>query len=359
MLSKSDSVLRIIQDILTGKIRNIVFLSGAGISVPSGIPDFRSANGLYKTLKPELLTVQNRNIVEAIRRQPTLVVDYDLFRTNQFPYLEVRRNLILGIAEKKWKPTLGHALMRQFHQHHQLRRIYTQNIDGIDHQLNLDRIRTSWYSKTKEDNLDLIINVHGTLHKIECENCKDTSYTLDEFCDQVRTKIKNIYDENDPIAPKESSKIYCKRCHLPQVKPATVMFGRSYSNEVWQAVSHDFPNNVDLLIVIGTSLQVSPANTLVSSISSTTPVLVINNQSVGEEFGLDFGEITPCNENDFEEYLKCPTSLETQKDGIILGDCDEASYYLLQQLGWLNEVRQFQDLLCENSQQLLSSADEK
>jgi NAD-dependent deacetylase sirtuin 2 len=57
------------------------------VSVPSGIPDFRSKGGLYDTLKPELLTAtENQKML--LQSNPTAVVDIQLFQYNQFPYLE-------------------------------------------------------------------------------------------------------------------------------------------------------------------------------------------------------------------------------------------------------------------------------
>ena len=68
--------------------KNVAFLTGAGVSVAAGIPDFRSAGGMYDTLRPELLTATpaQRQMME---NEPTAVVSWDLFKSNQFPYLEV------------------------------------------------------------------------------------------------------------------------------------------------------------------------------------------------------------------------------------------------------------------------------
>lgn len=375
MIYRSNSLFPILSDILSGKIQNILILTGAGISVSSGIPDFRSANGLYKTLKSELLTATESQKA-AIKDDPTLVVDYSLFRANQFPYLEVRRNLILGIAERKWKPTLGHYFMKILNDKQLLLRLYTQNIDGIDYQLNLvpkekqlqpspPAVFEEKYESKEEEELmkaalpkrkepKAILNVHGTLHEIECEHCHDKSYSLEEFCTEIKHKIKNIYDPNDPIAPKESSQILCKKCLRPQVKPSTVMFGRSLPSDVFTYIENDC-QKVDLMIVIGTSLQVSPANFFVTQVPKNTPRLVINKEMVGEELGLNFGPISECNDQDFHQYLQSQQSNE-RNDAILLGDGDECILYLLKQLNWLNEIRNYENGLCPSSLELLNQS---
>jgi NAD-dependent SIR2 family protein deacetylase len=87
--------------------RNIALLTGAGVSVASGIPDFRSPGGMYDTLKPELLTATSHQ-KRLMERDPTYVVSWDVFQHNACPYLEVRRPFILGTRDQTWKATIAH-----------------------------------------------------------------------------------------------------------------------------------------------------------------------------------------------------------------------------------------------------------
>ena len=67
--------------LLNSKSTNAILLSGAGVSTASGIPDFRSAGGMYDTLQPELLTASETEKA-LMERDPTYVVSWDIFKDN-------------------------------------------------------------------------------------------------------------------------------------------------------------------------------------------------------------------------------------------------------------------------------------
>src|SRR5210317_2051160 len=76
--------------------QSICVLAGAGMSVSSGIPDFRSAGvGLYDTIRPELLTASELEQA-IIEDDPTLALDKGMFLRNPLPMLELKRDFILG-----------------------------------------------------------------------------------------------------------------------------------------------------------------------------------------------------------------------------------------------------------------------
>jgi NAD-dependent SIR2 family protein deacetylase len=254
-----------------------------------------------------------------MRYDPTTVVDIRLFRVNQFPYLEVRRPFILGTAEKQWKPTLSHYFIQVLHDKGLLNRLYTQNIDGLDHQMYLPG--------------DRIVNVHGSLAEIRCEFC-GADYPSDQFRDEVRSKIRNIYNSADPTAPAESTNICCLKCRRPGVKPATVLYGTDLPKRFFQSIRADFPSASELMIVAGTSLTVSPANQLVGMVRSDVPRLVVNREAVGEELGLQYGE----------------------RDGLLQGDCDAGFLALAMQLGWVEDLRRYRGEMCQASAALLDTA---
>jgi NAD+-dependent protein deacetylase sirtuin 2 len=344
----------------------VVVLTGAGVSCAAGIPDFRSPGGLYSTLKPDLITATEQQR-DYMRFDPTAVVDIRLFSVNQFPYLEVRRPFILGTAEMKWKATLSHFFMQVLHDKGMLQRIYSQNIDGLDFQLSVPK--------------EKIVNLHGSLGEIKCEFC-GANHSVEKFREDVRNKIKNIY-ATDSVAdtrdgPVSSTNIFCSRCQRPGVKPATVMYGSDLPRLVFQRIREDFPGKVDLLIVAGTSLTVSPACNLVSQVSKKTPRLLVNQQVVGQHLGMSFGTVVTVppkvgspvesggtsEDKDLQAAQKETTfSVEeeealapgggTGRDVAFQGDCDTGFATLAAALGWLEELAQYQDRMCDSSRAVL------
>lgn len=320
MITAPKDLSGIARFITSTECKSIVVLSGAGISVSSGIPDFRSPGGMYDTLRPDLITANpyQRQLME---HDPTYVVEKEMFLSNSFPYLEVRRPFILGTREQKWKATLGHRFIELLHTKlKKLTRVYTQNIDGLDHQC----------SAIPKEN---IVNVHGTLSETSCEVC-GTDMDFNEFCDEVQTSIKDIYD-TDRQAPSESSPIICKKCGKAAVKPKTVLFGSNLPSEFFTHAHEDLPG-ADLLLVVGTSLVVSPANSLVYQVGDNCLRMVVNTEEVGAEFGIEYGE-----------------SVANGRDYFAKGSCDEVFLDLARELGWKEDLDKISHFLPESSANLL------
>jgi len=315
-----ENYLNIVEKIRSGKVKSIGVLTGAGISCASGIPDFRSPGGMYATLNPSLLTATEKQ-KRMLAYDPTNVVSIDMFRQNQFPYLEVRRPFILGTREHRWKPTAGHFFIKLLEDKEILRRLYTQNIDGLHAATGLSS--------------DHLVHVHGSLDQIECEFCK-APFPREEFYAAVRSNIRNIYDPSDETAPAVSTNIFCRSCGKAGVKPATVMYGCSLPPSFERAVSSDFPGHIDMLIVMGTSLTVQPACSLVTQVSSDVPRLVFNNEPVGEHLGMSYF---------------APDS----RDILLAGDIDGAVVELCRQVGWLEDLRRYREVMCDASRELIDS----
>lgn len=274
----------------------VMILSGAGVSCAAGIPDFRSPGGMYSTLRPELLTASESE-KEKMRRDPSFVVEKRMFMANPFPYHEVRRPFILGIRDRIWKPTLFHRFVESLERRGKLLRIVTQNIDGLD-------------------TAEKVLPCHGSLGVAACESCGARVESFDEYCDQVRENIKDIYGI-DEKAPGHSTQIHCKSCGNPTVKPTTVLFGSNLPSEFFACLEEELPQ-ADLLIVAGTSLVVSPANLIAANAPCRR--FLVNNELAGEHLGLSF------------------QSEDRNGDIFVPGDVDKVFGSLMSELGWLDDL---------------------
>ena len=258
-----------------------------------------------------------------MQMDPTYVVSWDIFCQNAFPYLEVRRPFILGTAKHQWKATLAHRFLELLHtKTNKLTRLYTQNIDGLDFQLDLPEGK--------------IVSVHGTIAEAACEGC-GSDMDFDTFCQQVESNIKDIYDPSvdDETKSKQTSKpIPCPSCHRPLVKPKTVLFGRSLPEEFFGNMEQDMPK-ADLLIVAGTSLVVSPANSLVYRVNDGCKRVIVNQEPVGSDLGINYGG--------------------GDRDYFAQGDCDQVFLELCRELGWMEDLLAIQDSLPEKSKAALAS----
>jgi NAD-dependent deacetylase len=209
--------------------RRIVALTGAGISTESGIPDFRGPQGLWtKNPKAERLS------------------DIRYYMTDP----EVRRLAWQQrLVHPAWqaKPNAGHLALVALEQNGKLQTIVTQNIDGL-HQ-------SAGNSPGK------VVEVHGSIHRVVCMACGWVG-PMPETLKRVRA------GEDDPA---------CRTCG-GILKSATISFGQALVPEVidraMQAARH-----ADLLLVIGTSLNVYPvANMVPLARSSGSKVIILNAQ---------------------------------------------------------------------------------
>lgn len=318
MTLKSLDLAGVAEYIKSGRCKSIAVLTGAGVSTGAGIPDFRSPGGMYSTLRPELLTATEAERAR-MRQDPTNVVMKDMFLRNQFPYMEVRRPFILGTQQRQWKATISHWFMRFLEEEGLLTRLYTQNIDGLDYQTGISP--------------EHVCNVHGSISVCKCEGC-DVEMPFDDFCLEVQLKIKDIFGI-DEAAPTESTNILCPSCRKPLVKPSTVLFGASLPKAFFDNCRKDMPH-VDLLIVAGTSLVVSPANSVVQAVGDNCPRLVVNKEAVGQELGIKYGKAATRDVFEGER------------------GCDEVFLELIRLLGWDAKLAAVQSVLPAANQELLA-----
>ncbi|HZJ75635.1 MAG TPA: NAD-dependent protein deacylase, partial [Clostridia bacterium] len=202
------------------KSRNIVFLGGAGVSTESGIPDFRSAKGLYSK-------------APFTDGSPEYMLSRTFFDDNTTEFYEYyRKNMLYPKA----KPNKAHIALKDLELQGKLSAVITQNIDGL-HQ--------AAGSKT-------VYELHGSVFRNFCMSCNE-SYGLD-------------YVQNSSGIP------LCKKCK-GIIKPDVVLYGEGLNGQVIEAAINAVIT-ADTLIVGGTSLEVNPAASLVEYFGGGSLVII-------------------------------------------------------------------------------------
>ncbi|EDW96125.1 NAD-dependent protein deacetylase Sirt2 [Drosophila yakuba] len=264
--------------------RNIVTMVGAGISTSAGIPDFRSpGSGLYSNLKKYKLP------------HPTAIFDLDYFEKNPAPFFALAKELYPG----SFIPTPAHYFVRLLNDKGLLQRHYTQNIDTLDRLTGLPE--------------DKIIEAHGSFHTNHCIKCRR------EY-DMAWMKAEILADR----LPK------CKKCN-GVVKPDIVFFGENLPQRFYTSPDEDF-QDCDLLIIMGTSLEVQPFASLVQRPGLRCLRLLINREAVGQASFVPFMD-------PHERSLLFDRPNNT-RDVAFLGDCDAGVMALAKALGWEEELQQ-------------------
>ena len=315
---------RLAEGIRNGEWKNMVVLVGAGISCGAGIPDFRSPGGMYDSLRPELLTASHED-QQIMKQNATHVVDWTLFSRNPYPYLELRRPFIIGIHEGKWKPTLCHFFFTELAERGMMRRMYSQNIDGLDYRSGMKNV----------------VSCHGSIGAAACEHC-GVKVDSDWFINKLKTCIKDIYGI-DSSSPKESSPINCPECGKFGIKPSTVLYGRNLPSDFFEAMQQDLPDNVDLLYIVGTSLTVSPANSIAMRVAPTCPRVIFNAEPVGHGLGINY-------DDDYDTKRISSKG----RDTFFSGSADDSAAMVIKELDWKDYfINKYGSLMSDDSLKVL------
>ncbi|XP_058382014.1 NAD-dependent protein deacetylase sirtuin-3, mitochondrial [Diceros bicornis minor] len=257
--------------------QRVVVMVGAGISTPSGIRDFRSpGSGLYSNL-------QQYNVP-----YPEAIFELGFFFHNPRPFFALAKELYPG----NYRPNVIHYFLRLLHEKGLLLRLYTQNIDGLE--------RASGIPASK------LIEAHGSFASATCTVCQTPSPGEDFWADVLVDRVPR-----------------CPVC-TGIVKPDIVFFGEPLPQRFLLHVV-DFPM-ADLLLILGTSLEVEPFASLCEAVRSSVPRLLINRDLVGP-------------------LAWRPRS----RDVVQLGDVVHGVERLVELLGWTEEM---QDLIQQETGKL-------
>lgn len=206
--------------------RKITVLTGAGVSVESGIRTYRFSDGLW-----ENHNVEDVATIEGWYRNPDLVLDF--YNARRAQLADVKPNDAhrrIAELEKDWDVT-----------------VITQNVDNLHERAGSTRI----------------IHLHGELTKVRPENCCND---MDGFSEQTVFDIGNASISIGDLAPNGA-----------QLRPHIVWFGEAVP-KIEAAI--DAVEAADVLLIVGTSLQVYPAAGLYRYAKSDTPIYIIDPNDV-------------------------------------------------------------------------------
>ena len=208
--------------------KRIVFFGGAGVSTASGIPDFRSEDGIYserfKGLSPETI----------------LSAAYFMMHTAEF-YEFYRRYMIYPDA----KPNSVHRYLYELEKQDKLRGIVTQNIDGLHREAGNKRV----------------YELHGSIRENYCVDC-EREYPLEKI----------LMSEGVPR---------CDKCG-GIIKPWVVLYGEIPDKYTMIGACREI-SGADTMIVAGTSLSVEPAASLIDEFNGRNLVVINKSPTPADE----------------------------------------------------------------------------
>lgn len=216
---------------LIKKSRSTVVLTGAGVSTAAGIPDFRGPKGLYVTR----------------RYDPELV--FEIHNFHRVPQYFYEFTSDFATAVRDVVPTFTHRFLAGLEQSGKLEGIITQNID-ILHQMAGSRN---------------VLELHGSYRSATCQSCGAQFDELDY--DWWLSAMRS--SEQPPIA-------HCSACG-GLLKPDIVFFGESVNGF---GAAEAMVAECDLLLVLGSSLNVTPASLLPYSAQPTSSTVIVNRGNV-------------------------------------------------------------------------------
>ena len=197
---------------------NIVFFGGAGVSTESGIPDFRSVDGLYN---------------QQWSYPPETILSHTFFTENPEEYYRFQR---AKLVIKDVKPNTAHLKLAELEQKGKLKAVITQNIDGL-HQM----------AGSKE-----VLELHGSMLRAYCSKCGKTA-----------SVEKMNYGQGLPLCE------YCGGI----IRPDIVLYEEALDDNIVQK-SISYIRKCEMLIIGGTSLNVYPAAGLINYYRGNKLVLI-------------------------------------------------------------------------------------
>ncbi len=212
-----------------GESERIVFFGGAGVSTESGIPDFRSQDGLYH---------------QKYQFPPERIISHSFYQRNPEEFYRFYKDKMIY---RNAQPNMAHKALAKLEQQGKLSAVITQNIDGL-HQM----------AGSKH-----VLELHGSIHRNYCERC-GKFYDLDYVADSLGVPVCSCGG---------------------RIKPDVVLYEEGLDNDMIQQALYEI-RHADMLIVGGTSLVVYPAAGMVDVYTGHRMVL-INMSPTGKDSQAD------------------------------------------------------------------------
>lgn len=307
------------------RARRVLVVCGAGISVSCGVPDFRSAGGLYATVPYDLAEAAasasglSDGAKDMCDSDPQCVFDARLFSEDPRALYATAWRLL---PETAAQPSLTHRVVAWLARRKRLLRCYTQNIDGMESAAGVpDR---------------LLVQCHGSMARFRCTRCRrcvpvdrvraDVEARRVPRCSLPKrvSKQKRAAADGDTnsVASSASESVANggagsgKATPPPSppcggvLRPDITLFGEKLSPRVVRLAKED-KDRADLLLVMGTSLKVAPLNGFTAYLPMTVPQLLINREAI---------RVKRADSNGFDVSL--------------LGDADAVWAHLCKRLEW-------------------------
>ncbi|KAK0051010.1 NAD-dependent protein deacetylase sirtuin-1-like isoform X1 [Biomphalaria pfeifferi] len=239
-----DDVLRLLRN-----SKKIMVLTGAGVSVSCGIPDFRSRDGVYARLAKDFPNLPD----------PQAMFDIHFFRSDPRPFFKFAKEIYPG----QFRPSLCHYFIKLLEEKGKLLRNYTQNIDTLEQVAGIQNV----------------IQCHGSFATASCTVC---GYKVESDAIQ-----EDIFNQVIPHCPRCSPAV-----HNAVMKPDIVFFGESLPEHFHNQMAAD-KDECDLLIVIGSSLKVRPVALIPNSLPAHVPQILINRERL-HHFNFDVELLGNC-----------------------------------------------------------------
>ncbi|KAF2770840.1 DHS-like NAD/FAD-binding domain-containing protein [Teratosphaeria nubilosa] len=241
------------------KRQKIVVIAGAGMSVSAGIPDFRSPDGLFKTLKEE----------HKIKGSGKDLFDASVYKDDTSTSLFHSMVTSLSRSTKDAKPTAFHHMLATIAKEGRLLRLYSQNVDALDTGLEPLATRIP-FTKDEDGKWPATVQLHGSLEKMVCSKCHhlanfdvelfEEAGAMPPLCPECET-VNNIRTNN-----------LGKRSHgVGRMRPRMVLYNEQHPDAVaiGSCTSHDLKRRPDAVIVVGTTLKVPGVQRIVQEMCAT------------------------------------------------------------------------------------------